>query len=281
MEYTIPQIKQLLIDNGFSFQKALGQNFLINPSVCPRMAEQCGCDGIGALEIGPGAGVLTMQLAKRAKKVVAVELDKKLTPVLAQTLADFPNAEVVWGDAMKLDLAALIREKFAGMEVVVCANLPYYITSPLLMRLLEERLPIKRITVMLQKEAAQRICEAPPSRDCGAISYSIRYYSNPSPLFDVSRGSFYPPPNVDSRVITLEVLAEPSVTVSDEKLYFDAVSAAFAQRRKTLSNALSAVFGKERAAAALQQSGVEASLRAEQLTPQQFAAVANALAACR
>lgn len=277
MDYTIPQIKELLLAAGFTFQRALGQNFLINPSVCPRMASLCGCEGIGVLEIGPGAGVLTMQLAKLAKKVVAIELDRKLAPVLAQTLADYPNAEVVWGDAMKLDLRALLCEKFAGMEVVVCANLPYYITSPILMRLLEERLPIRRITVMLQKEAAMRICEAPPSRDCGAISYAVRYYCVPKPLFDVSRGSFFPPPNVDSRVIALEVLPEPAVRVRDEKRYFETVGAAFSQRRKTLSNSLGSAFGKERVAEALQAAGVDAGLRAEQLTPAQFAAVADAL----
>ena len=199
-------IKELLQRHGFSFSKALGQNFIINPSVCPRMAELGGvAPGVGVLEIGPGFGVLTAELCRRAEKVVAVELDDRLPPILAETLAEFHNVTIVPGDVMELDLSALIAEHFAGMPVVVCANLPYYITSPVIMRLLEQPLPIRSLTVMVQKEAAQRITAAPGTRECGAISAAVWYYSTPKLLFSVSRGSFLPAPAVDSAVIRLDI----------------------------------------------------------------------------
>lgn len=161
-------VKSLLARHGFTFSKSLGQNFLINPSVCPRMAEECGAGpGTGVLEVGPGIGVLTVELAKRAEKVVSIELDKRLLPVLHETLGNHPNAKVVNDDVLKVDLQRLLQEEFAGMDVVVCANLPYYITSPVIMRLLEERLPIRALTVMVQKEAAQRLCAPPGTRACG------------------------------------------------------------------------------------------------------------------
>lgn len=274
------QIKALLARHGFHFSKALGQNFLINPSVCPRMAALCGAEeAAGVLEIGPGIGVLTAELARRAKKVVALELDTRLPPVLAETLADFSNVKVVQGDAMEIDLAALIAEEFDG-PVAVCANLPYYITSPILMRLLESRLPVTAVTVMVQKEAAARICAAPGSREAGAISLAVRYYATPRVLFDVSAGSFLPRPQVDSCVIRLDLHEQPPVAVRDEALLFRVVRAAFAQRRKMLRSALPAGLGlpKERVSAALHTASVDESLRGERLTLADFARVADALA---
>lgn len=275
------QIRALLTRHGFHFSKALGQNFLINPSVCPRMADQSGAgEASGVLEIGPGIGVLTAELARRAKKVVALELDNRLLPVLAETLADFPNVTVLEADAMEADLAALLAREFDG-PVAVCANLPYYITSPLLMRLLESRLPVTAVTVMVQKEAAARICAAPGSRDAGAISLAVRYYANPRVLFEVSAGSFLPRPKVDSAVIRLDLYAAPPVAVKDEKLLFRVIRAAFAQRRKMLRGALPAGLGvsRERADDALRAAGVDGTLRGERLELADFARLADAFAA--
>ena len=276
----IAYIKALLTRHGFHFSKKLGQNFLINPAVCPRMAEACGVDGeSAALEIGPGVGVLTKELAKRAKKVVAIELDDRLPPVLAETLADFHNVTVVEGDVMRLPLDALIKEQCGDMPVHICANLPYYITSPILMRLLEEKLPIQNITVMVQKEAAERLCAAPGTRACGAVSLAVQYYAEPTRLFSVSRGSFLPAPHVDSAVIRLAVRKEPPVAVGDEKRLFALIRAAFGQRRKTLINALcTAGYTKEENLAALERAGIPPTARAEQLTLAQFAALADAYA---
>ena len=273
-------IKEVLGRHGFRFSKALGQNFLIDPRVCPRMAAESGAaECAGAIEVGPGLGVLTYELAQVAKKVVAIELDQRLFPVLGETLADCPNVELVQGDVLKLDLHALIQEKFGGQEVCVCANLPYYITSPVIMGLLEGGLPLKSITVMVQKEAAERICAQPGQRACGAVSVSVHYHSQPQVLFGVSRGSFLPPPNVDSAVIRLDLRREPPVQVADEAWFFRVSRAAFAQRRKTAANSISASLGlpKAQVEAALGAAGIPANTRAEQLSLEQFAALANAL----
>lgn len=195
MELTnIGTIKTLFEKHGFSFSKSLGQNFLINPSVCPRIAELGGCrKGTAAVEIGTGIGVLTKELAERADKVLAVEIDEGLRPILAETLSEYANVEIIFADVLKTDLRALFAEKLGGFsEIVVCANLPYYITSPVIMKLLEERLPIRSITVMVQREAAQRICALPGERECGAITAAIRYYCRPEVLFRVNRGAFFP-----------------------------------------------------------------------------------------
>lgn len=275
-------IRALLEKHGFRFSKALGQNFLINPSICPRMAEASGADeATGVLEIGPGIGVLTVELAKRAKKVVAIELDDRLFPILRETLAPYPNASVVHGDALKVDLFRLLEEAFPGMPVVVCANLPYYITSPVLMRLLEERLPVQAITVMVQKEAADRICAQPGTREAGALSIGVRYFAQPEVLFRVSRGSFLPAPNVDSAVISLRVRGEPAVAVADESFFFQTVRAAFGQRRKTLANAVAAGLALEKTVvqAAIAEAGIAEQARAEQLSLAQFAALSQALGA--
>ena len=273
-------IKEVLGRHGFRFSKALGQNFLIDPRVCPRMAAESGAaECAGAIEVGPGLGVLTYELAQVAKKVVAIELDQRLFPVLGETLADCPNVELVQGDMLKLDLHALIQEKFGGQEVCVCANLPYYITSPVIMGVLEGGLPLKSITVMVQKEAAERICAQPGQRACGAVSVSVHYHSQPQVLFGVSRGSFLPPPNVDSAVIRLDLRREPPVQVADEGWFFRVSRAAFAQRRKTAANSISASLGlpKAQVEAALGAAGIPGAVRAEQLSLEQFAALANAL----
>lgn len=277
----IGTIKEILSKYGFTFSKSLGQNFLINPSVCPRMAEYGGAEkGIGVIEVGPGIGVLTCELAKRADKVVAVELDKRLLPVLEETLAEFDNIKVVNDDILKIDLKKLIEEEFAGMEVVVCANLPYYITSPVIMKLLEDKLPIKALTVMVQKEAAQRICAEVGTRQSGAVTVAVNYYSTPQLLFSVSAGSFMPAPKVDSAVIRLDILENPRVELKNEKLFFRIIKSAFGQRRKTLSNSLSSGLSlpKGDIISALETAGVPANYRAEQLTMQQLADIANAVA---
>ena len=274
----IGTIKDILQRHGFTFSKALGQNFLINPSVCPRMAEYSGADrGVGVIEVGPGIGVLTNELCQLADKVVAVELDKRLLPVLKETLGEYDNLKVVNDDILKIDLHKLIKEEFAGMEVVVCANLPYYITSPVIMKLLEDRLPISAITVMVQKEAAQRICAEVGTRQSGAVTVSVNYYAKPQMLFGVSAGSFMPAPKVDSAVIRLDILQQPPVCVDDEKKLFTVVKAAFSQRRKTLANSLSSGLSLDKASVneILGKSNVPLNARAEQLSLQNFADIAN------
>lgn len=276
----IGTIKNILSRHGFTFSKSLGQNFLINPSVCPRMAELSGAGkGVGVIEIGPGIGVLTNELCKLADRVVAIELDKRLLPVLKETLAEYDNLKVINADVLEIKLHKLIEDEFSGMEVVVCANLPYYITSPVIMKLLEEKLPISAITVMVQKEAAQRICAEVGSRQSGAVTVSINYYAKPEMLFPVSAGSFMPAPKVDSDVIRLNVLSEPSVKVNDEKKFFAVVKASFAQRRKVISNSLSSglSLSKEKTAEILEKAGVPLNARAEKLSLQDFADIANNL----
>lgn len=275
----IAYVRALLSRHGFTFSKKLGQNFLINPAVCPRMAELCGASPeSGVLEIGPGIGVLTQELSARAGKVVAIELDDRLPPVLAETLADCDNVTIVPGDALKMDLRALLAEQFGDRRVSVCANLPYYITSPLIMALLESRLPIDSLTVMVQKEAAQRLCAAPGTRAAGAVTLAVAYYAEAQRLFDVSRGSFMPAPNVDSAVIRLRVRETPPVTVADEGQLFRLIRAGFNQRRKTLLNALgSAGFDKDTLRAALDAAGLSPAVRAEELTLADFAALSDSL----
>lgn len=270
----INTIRSLLSKNGFSFKKSLGQNFLIDPSVCPRMAESS-CDGeTGVLEIGPGIGVLTVELAKRAKKVVAIELDERLKNILPKTLEGHDNIEVIFGDVLKLDLNKIIAEKFSDCEkVAVCANLPYYITSPIIMMLLESRLPIDTITVMVQLEAAERICAEVGQRAAGAVTVAVSYYAEKELLFSVDRTCFMPAPNVDSAVIKLSVLKEPPVKVSDEKHFFAIVKAAFAQRRKTLVNTLSNTLKLDKTLIreALSKLQLSETARGEELTLTQLA----------
>lgn len=266
-------IQALLKKHGFTFSKALGQNFLVNPSVCPRIAKEGGAEGNTVLEIGTGIGVLTTELARLAKKVIAVELDERLFPILEETLSEFFNIKLIHGDILKLPLADILKEECGNQKVAVCANLPYYITSPVLMHLLESRLPISSITVMVQKEAAERICAKPGTREAGAISLACWYYAQPKRLFSVSRGSFCPAPKVDSVVIRLDVREKPAVAVPNEADLFGMIRAGFSQRRKMISSPLSSYWGcsKEEAKARLQKVGISPSARAEELTLEQFA----------
>lgn len=278
MELTnIGTIRELFARHGFSFTKSLGQNFLINPSVCPKIAE-LGLEGaenpseVCAIEIGTGVGVLTRELAKRYKKVVAVEIDEKLKPILEETLADFDNVEVIFADVMETDLAAVISERFGGAETAVCANLPYYITSPVIMRVLESRLPVRSMTVMVQKEAADRLCAPPATRECGAVSYAVRYYSTPKLMFKVNRGSFMPSPNVDSAVIRMEIDDRNSLPEAEEKLLFRLIRSGFSQRRKQLANPLSGELrkSKEELSALFSELGIKPTARAEELTLEDY-----------
>lgn len=238
------EIMDLLKSNGFSFSKSLGQNFLINPIVCPEMAEAAvTSEDTNVIEIGPGIGVLTVELAKSAKKVVSIELDDRLFPVLDKTLADYDNVKVIHGDVLKLDLKKLIDEEFDDGPIVVCANLPYYITSPVIMKLLSENLPLESVTVMVQKEAADRLCADVGTREAGAVTVAINYYAYAEKLFFVDRDSFMPAPKVDSEVIKLHLKGNDRPTVKDEKAFFSMVKGAFAKRRKTILNSLSSSLG--------------------------------------
>lgn len=274
-------VRAVLSRHGFSFSKALGQNFLIDPTVCPEMARAATREGADCvLEIGPGIGVLTASLCEQAKKVIAVELDRRLFPVLRETLADYDNVELVEGDAMQLDLHALLRERFGeGARIAVCANLPYYITSPLLMRLLECRLPIEKLVVMVQKEAAERLCAEVGSREAGAVTVAVRYYAEAHTLFTVGREAFLPAPKVDSAVIELCVRKSPAVELRDEAYFFKMVRAAFAQRRKTAVNGIAAGLNLPKAAVAeaIADTGLPADVRAEKIPMEKLADLANRL----
>ena len=278
----IGAVRALLARHGFHTSKAMGQNFLINPTVCPRMAEASGVGpGVGVLEIGPGIGVLTRELAALADRVVAVELDKRLPAILQETLEGCGNVQIVEGDVLALDLPALIAREFEGLEVVVCANLPYYITTPILLRLLEGDLPIRRITVMVQKEVADRLCQRPPHRLCSPISYAVWYRAEAARLFTVPAGSFLPAPKVDSAVIRLEIRPTPAPAMTDPGRCFALIRAAFGQRRKTILNAIPAGYPVDKGTLtrALEAAGLSPTLRAEALSLEDYAALADALAA--
>lgn len=272
-------IKGLFDRHGFSFSKALGQNFLINPAVCPKIAEMGGCkEGVCAIEIGTGVGVLTQELAKRCDKVIAIELDERLKPVLAETLAEFDNVEIIFADVMQTDLNEIVG-KFGGKDVVVCANLPYYITSPVIMKILESRLRIKSLTVMVQREAGDRICAAPGTRESGAVSYAVRYYSEPKLLFRVNRGSFIPSPNVDSEVIKLEITDKNKLPNDVEKMLFRLIRSGFSQRRKQLLNPLSGELKmpKEELCGMFLAVGIKPTARAEELKLEDYIELAKKL----
>ncbi len=271
-------IKSVMSRHGVTFNKGLGQNFLVDPEVCPQMAESAGLnENTCAIEIGPGVGVLTAELAKRAGKVLSFEVDNRLLPVLDETLGEFNNVEIINQDIMKADLKSIIEDKCNGMDIAVCANLPYYITSPIIMLLLESKLPIKNITVMVQKEAADRLCAEVGSRDGGAVTVAVSYYAKAEKLFYVPKESFLPPPKVNSEVIQLTIRKEPPVKVADEKKFFKVVKAAFSQRRKTAENSLSSGLGipKPQIAEALEKAGLEKTIRAEKMTMEDFAKLAE------
>ena len=271
-------MKPLLSEHGFHFSKAKGQNFLIAPWVPQSIAEEAGVDGTaGVLEIGPGIGPLTQQLALRAKKVCAVELDERLKPILKLTVGEFENLEIIWSDVLKQDVAALVKEKFEGLRPMACANLPYYITSPILSALLEAEC-FESVTVMVQKEVAQRIAAAPGSADYSAFTVFCQYYAQPELLFDVPAHCFLPQPKVTSAVIQLKVRQHRNWDILDEGIFFRTVKASFAMRRKKLSNGLAFGFpelGKTGAAEVIAAANLPENVRGETLSIPEFARIAN------
>ena len=274
----IQVMKPLLMEHGFHFSKAKGQNFLIARWVPESIAEDSGVDKtVGVLEIGPGIGPLTQQLALRAGKVCAVEVDNRLEPILKQTVGEFPNLEILWGDVLKQDIPALVKEKFDGLRPMACANLPYYITSPILTALLEAEC-FEAVTVMVQKEVAQRIAAKPGTADYSAFTIFCQYYAEPELLFDVPAHCFIPQPKVTSAVITLRVRKELPWQIDDKDIFFRTVRASFAMRRKTLQNGLANGFpelGKAGAGEVLEACGLSPSVRGETLSIAQFAEIAN------
>jgi len=281
MELTdIHVIHALLEKHGFRFSKSLGQNFLCAAWVPERIAACAGLDGeTGVLEVGPGVGCLTEQLAQRAKKVVSLELDRRLQPILAETLAAYDNVEIVYADLLKTDLAALLRDRFPDCaHLAVCANLPYNITTPALTAFAEQA-ELGRITVMIQREVARRICAPENTADYGAFTVLMQWHYETALCFDVPPGCFIPAPKVTSSVLTLNRRAAPPVPVADEKRMFAIVRAAFNQRRKTLCNALvnGLGVGREEALAAVRAIGAPDTVRGEALSLAQFAALSDAL----
>lgn len=269
----ISTVKDLLNRHGFSFSKGLGQNFLINPSVCPKIAEMGNANqDFGIIEIGTGFGTLTAELAERAKKVVAIEIDSRLMPVLDETLAEFDNIKIINQDFMETDLNKIISEEFSVMKVAVCANLPYYITSPVIMKLLESRVPIESITVMVQKEAGQRLCAEVGTRESGAITVAVNYYGTARMLFNVSRGSFMPAPNVDSCVIRIDVNKNYLLEKNAEDFFFKIVKCGFAQRRKTVAKSISSQMNieKSKIQSVLKSMSLSETARIEQLNMNQL-----------
>ncbi len=275
-------LRALLGRHGFHFSKSMGQNFLIDPEIPADIAAASQADGTcGVLEIGPGVGCLTAELAKRAGKVVSIELDKKLLPVLAETMEPFDNVEIVPGDALKLDLSALAAEKFSGLRPLVCANLPYNITTPVLTRLVETPC-FESVTVLLQKEVAQRLAARQGSSDGGAFTLWLQYRMETEILFDVPAAKFFPAPKVDSAVLRCVRRERPAVAVEDEAFFFRVVRGAFLLRRKTLVNSLSSALpelGKERIQSAMETCGLPPSVRGEKLSLEDFARLAAALSA--
>lgn len=276
----ISVIKKVMGEHNVTFSKGLGQNFLVNPTVCPRMAEAVKAGAskkFGVLEIGAGVGVLTKELLERADKVVCVELDTRLFPVLNDTLSGYDNLTLINEDILKADLQGIINEHFEDMEIFVCANLPYYITSPVIMRLLEEKLPFNKIIVMVQREAGDRLCAKVGTRESGAVTVAVNYYAQAKKLFDVSRGSFMPAPNVDSCVIELDLTKRGDYNVTDEKVFFRMVKSAFAQRRKTILNSLSSGMGIDKAliSKAVEMAELSPTARAEALTMEQLVNLSN------
>ena len=271
-------MKPLLAEHGFHFSKAKGQNFLIASWVPESIARESGVDEtVGVLEIGPGIGPLTQQLCLNAKKVCAVELDNRLKPILDITVGEFDNLEILWNDVLKLDVPALVQEKFEGLRPMACANLPYYITSPILTALLEAEC-FEAVTVMVQKEVAQRIAAKPGSADYSAFTVFFQYYAEPELLFDVPPHCFLPAPKVTSAVITLRTRKEKPWNIADEGIFFRTVRGSFAMRRKKLSNGLASAFpelGKTGAAEVIQAAGFDANVRGETLSIPEFAKIAN------
>lgn len=282
-ELTSPAVvKELMAKHNLSFHKGLGQNFLIDADVLEDIVRFSGIDQeTGVIEIGPGIGVLTRELSHHAAKVVSIELDDRLFPLLSETLAGCENVEVIHQDALKVDYEKLISEEFPGMPVRLAANLPYYITTPILMKLLEARLPLESITVLVQKEVAERMAAAPGGKTYGALSVAVQYYTEPERVLTVPPHCFMPPPKVHSEVIRLKIRKEPAVTVKDEAQFFKVVRAAFGQRRKTLINALSnsGMFQMSREAlrTLFETLGLQEDIRGERLSLVQFAQLSDGI----
>lgn len=277
----ISYLKEIINDFDFNFSKSLGQNFLINPSVCPKIAEMGNAKkGFGIIEIGTGIGTLTVELASRAEKVLAIEIDNRLLSILGKTLKDYNNIKIINEDVMKVDLHKIIDDEFKNMDVAVCANLPYYLTSPIIMMLLESKLPIKSITVMVQKEAAQRICAKVGTRESGAITVAVNYYAETEKLFDVSRGSFMPSPNVDSSVIKITLRDNTHfLNEEDESFFFKIIKSAFSQRRKTIVNAVSSMMNieKQKIINVLGELNIKATVRVEEMDMEALYSFSTAL----
>ncbi|MCM3497543.1 16S rRNA (adenine(1518)-N(6)/adenine(1519)-N(6))-dimethyltransferase RsmA [Paenibacillus lactis] len=275
--------KEIIARHGFSFKKSLGQNFLIDQNILGKIVEAAGLDKEkGALEIGPGIGALTEKLAQMAGAVTAVEIDQRLIPILKEVLEPYDNVKVHHGDVLKVDLHELFRQDFAEVgKVSVVANLPYYVTTPILMKLLEEKLPLENIVVMIQKEVAERMAAAPGSKDYGSLSIAVQYYSEPKLVCIVPHTVFIPQPNVESAVIRLAVREEPPVSVEDESFFFEVVQASFAQRRKTIANNLKSRFfadeGRERLEQLLEEAGLDPKRRGETLSIEEYARLSNVL----
>ncbi|MBR0360070.1 MAG: 16S rRNA (adenine(1518)-N(6)/adenine(1519)-N(6))-dimethyltransferase RsmA [Clostridia bacterium] len=281
MDFISPSvIKRIASKYGFVFKKGLGQNFLSSQDVLEEIAIAAEIDGSGVIEIGPGFGVLTNELAKRAKKVLALEIDERLIPILADTLGEYDNVKVINQDVLKTDVKKLIEEEFGGEKVSVAANLPYYITTPIITGLIEGQLPLKNLVVMVQKEVADRITAEPGSKNYGAISVLCQYYTRTELVTIVGADEFVPPPKVDSAVVKMAFRDEPAVSVKDEKMFFRTVKAAFSQRRKTLLNCLVANFpqNKEEISEIMTSIGIEPTRRGETLSLEEFAKLSEALA---
>ena len=274
----IKTIKQIMSVYGLKFRKEFGQNFLTNRMVVEDIADNC-CDGHSKtiLEIGPGIGTLTAELGARYENVIALEIDKSLIPVLAYTLEDYKNVRVINQDVMKADLREILSPYFEG-GISVCANLPYYITTPILMKLLESGLPFDYITIMIQSEVADRLCAKAGSRDCGAITTVLSYYGTAEKLFTVSAGNFMPPPKVNSSVVRIKLYKDRPYKPKSEEIFFRTVKAAFEQRRKTLPNALATGFGelsKETLTSLVVECGLSADIRGEKLDTETFVALSD------
>lgn len=277
----LSNLKEILSKYDFNFTKSLGQNFIINPDVCPMMADACvnlDSKKTGILEIGPGIGTLTECLATKFDKIISVEIDKKLIPILTENLLGFNNIEIINEDILKLDLNKIIEEKFCGFDnITVCANLPYYITSDIIMYLLENNFSFNRIVIMIQKEVAERICAEPGSRICGAITLAVRYFGKPKILFNVNKSSFLPAPKVDSTVIEININKTNSEKILDKKMFFRLIRAGFNQRRKNLANSLSQILSisKSDIINILEKNNINSNYRAENLKFEDWVNLSN------
>ena len=280
MDFISPaEIKRIASRYGFVFKKGLGQNFLSSQSVLEEIADAAEIENEGVIEIGPGFGVLTNELAKRAEKVLALEIDERLIPILRDTLSEYDNVKVINKDVLKTDIAELIKSEFGDKRVSVAANLPYYITTPIITSLIENRLPLKNLVVMIQKEVADRITAQPGTKDYGAISVLCQFYTKPELICNVGAELFVPPPKVDSAVVKMAFRDKPAVEVKDEKMFFRTVKAAFSQRRKTLLNCLAANFpiNKSDLTQIMESVDISPSRRGETLLLEEFAKLAEAI----